>query len=529
MRLAVAVLSLSFVFAIALGALGVIAPRGSGVALGASTTLTILSRPVEVSLGGGAFAPAEDGAVLGPGDAIRTGPEGRAVLTYFEGSTVSIEPGSELTIDEAESGADGSAVVAMTQNVGRTWHVVTRLVTGRSRYEVRTPSSTASVRGTAFEIELVVEAGEIVAVVSTTEGEVVAAKPPTTQAPQPEQVVVAAGFQANVKRAAPIEPPKPKPEPERKVTVDADVVVDSLGRFNGRTADGKVVLQTPGAKIEGGKIVLPNLPDGKLSTIVHRPRGQPSGVEVTRTVRTTVEERGKDPVEVEERVRIGTAERTVTGVEVKRSESGKAPEIRKLEEDEKRRLPTGKVGQVPTPQRRAEPPRGKPAGPQEARRTDAPGQLRQGATATQRREEPKKDEQKTEEPKRNGSPPPGGPGGAPTATGVPGQGQGRGFVPQIGPLVQRTPPEAARTREPEQKDESEKKDASTSPPTRRSVQTSPPPQPRVAPPTLRGATPRVAPPEPPRVERPEPPRARVPAPRERIRQGPRQRDPDDSD
>src|SRR5262249_6253793 len=40
--------------------------------------------------------------------------------------------------------------MSMQQNLGRSWHVVSRALTPNSKYEVRTPSTTASVRGTAF-------------------------------------------------------------------------------------------------------------------------------------------------------------------------------------------------------------------------------------------------------------------------------------------------------------------------------------------------------------------------------------------
>lgn len=88
-RLTVAVvLVLGLTGAFALG--GAFGP--SGRALGSSTSLTIIAPTVEVRHGSGSFAPAIDGEVIEAGDAVRTGPEGRAVLTYFDGSTVEIEP-----------------------------------------------------------------------------------------------------------------------------------------------------------------------------------------------------------------------------------------------------------------------------------------------------------------------------------------------------------------------------------------------------------------------------------------------------
>src|SRR6266851_442415 len=151
LRVAVAGLGLAFVLAIALGATGVLAPN-QRVAFGASTTLTIITAPVLVRHAGGDFSPADDGSVLGPGDTVQTGDGGRAVLTYFEGSTVEIEPASQLTITTAHANPDGSTVVVMQQDLGTTWHVVQHLITGGSKYEVHTTAATASVRGTAFTV-----------------------------------------------------------------------------------------------------------------------------------------------------------------------------------------------------------------------------------------------------------------------------------------------------------------------------------------------------------------------------------------
>src|SRR5438874_9451755 len=142
---------------------------GGVAAFAADTTVSVLSGDVSVRHAGAEFAAATDGDVLHEGDTIRTGADGRAVLTYFEGSSVTIEPTSELTIDAVSTASDGGTVVLMTQTFGRTWHVVTKLITGGSRYEVRTPASTASVRGTEFEVD----ADNDATTVSTTEGTVV--------------------------------------------------------------------------------------------------------------------------------------------------------------------------------------------------------------------------------------------------------------------------------------------------------------------------------------------------------------------
>ncbi|TMF59556.1 MAG: hypothetical protein E6I20_15145 [Chloroflexi bacterium] len=86
LRIAVGGLTLAFVLAIALGVSGVLAPN-RGEAVGASTTVTVIGGSVSVRHAGATVAAAADGEVIGPGDTIETGDDGRAVLTYFEGSS----------------------------------------------------------------------------------------------------------------------------------------------------------------------------------------------------------------------------------------------------------------------------------------------------------------------------------------------------------------------------------------------------------------------------------------------------------
>lgn len=308
----VGAVALAFVLAIVLGATGVFTPKNQRTALGASTTLAIISGDVQVRHGAkGDFAAADDGMVLAPGDTVRTAANARAVLTYFEGSTVEIEPGSEIAIDVAHGNPDGSTVIQMTQQLGTTWNVVTHLVQGNSKYEIHTTTATASVRGTAFTIGVEPDG---TTTETTTEGAVA-----NTDAQNTSTVVTPPGQQTTTRAGQAPEPPKPAPEPERKVTVTVGdqntLVVDSLGRANGFTKDGKKVNQTPGATVElvDGKLVvtLPNVPDGDISTHFQNTSSS-NDVSVT----TKVEDKGKKTVQVSETV-VPSAT-AVTGASVKK-------------------------------------------------------------------------------------------------------------------------------------------------------------------------------------------------------------------
>ncbi|MEX2229833.1 MAG: hypothetical protein WEB13_09375 [Dehalococcoidia bacterium] len=82
--------------AFTLVATGALALLTAGPAIGAQSTLTVLAGTVAVREAGTDFAAAADGQLIGPRVAIRTGPDSHAVLTYVDGTTVTIEPDSEL-------------------------------------------------------------------------------------------------------------------------------------------------------------------------------------------------------------------------------------------------------------------------------------------------------------------------------------------------------------------------------------------------------------------------------------------------
>jgi hypothetical protein len=96
--------------------------------------------PVLVRHGVADFVPAREGDVVAAGDTIRTGSGASVVITYIEGSTVRVEGDAEIVV--ASLRTTGGA-----QTLGRAWHVITALVSGSSRYEMRGASATASVRG----------------------------------------------------------------------------------------------------------------------------------------------------------------------------------------------------------------------------------------------------------------------------------------------------------------------------------------------------------------------------------------------
>src|SRR5207237_5742121 len=181
---------------------------------------------------GGPFTPARDGDAVAAGDTIRTGPGGVAEITYFEGSSVRLDAETEVIVEALRTEVDGGTVIGMMQTLGRTWHVVTKLISGSSRYEVRTPSSTASVRGTIFAVDVHADADGPAATVTTSEGVVIhtaagaptgvqvrAGQESTKSASRPAQVVHAAP--PGTLRDAPARPAS-VPDPAKKHAPSSD-------------------------------------------------------------------------------------------------------------------------------------------------------------------------------------------------------------------------------------------------------------------------------------------------------------------
>ena len=140
----------------------------------AEATLVVSAGEVVVNQAGGAiFASSGDTAVsageamtVQEGDTIRLDATASAQLRLQDGSTVDLFGGTTLAVSELVNN-DDSYRVRLNLLSGKTLSRVVRLLRSDDAFEIKTPSSTASVRGTVFTVEA--QTAEI-SVVSVDEG-----------------------------------------------------------------------------------------------------------------------------------------------------------------------------------------------------------------------------------------------------------------------------------------------------------------------------------------------------------------------
>ena len=168
-------------------------------ALSAQCTLSILAGRVEWQGGtGSSWIEATSGQTLSEGQLIKTGAESEALLTFFDGSSLDLQPETEIEIESLGKSESQGIALVLKQWTGTTWSRVVSLMDPGSRYEIQTPSAVAMVRGTLFMTQ-VSDTGATT--VETVEGVVVVGG-------QDTEVQVPAGYTSMV------EPSGPPSEPE---------------------------------------------------------------------------------------------------------------------------------------------------------------------------------------------------------------------------------------------------------------------------------------------------------------------------
>ena len=116
------------------------------MAQGAVTaTLSVLTAPVErIASGAGAPEPAISGMNLVEGDRIRTGAGGGALITFLNGSTITLASETEVTVKQAPTGRAKAAGIRMLIHTGRVWARVVQAAGSRSTLTLESNDYTAT-------------------------------------------------------------------------------------------------------------------------------------------------------------------------------------------------------------------------------------------------------------------------------------------------------------------------------------------------------------------------------------------------
>ena len=132
------------------------APSPLASALASHCTLSTLEGNVQMQIPGSTvWEDTESGTTLTAGSRIRTAPDSQALLTFFNGTTVKLESGTDLVVEQLEVGGENQPItIVLKQTLGKTWSRVIKLADPASHYEIQTPSGIALVRGTLFVTEV---------------------------------------------------------------------------------------------------------------------------------------------------------------------------------------------------------------------------------------------------------------------------------------------------------------------------------------------------------------------------------------
>jgi hypothetical protein len=124
------------------------------------STLTILSitegNVSVMKAGTGSWIEAQVGMSLEAGDSVKTGDNSSAEITFFDGSTIELQAGTEIEITSLDISTDtGSTTITLEQTIGNTISRVTKILDPASHYEVETPTGVAAVRGSVMQVYVI--------------------------------------------------------------------------------------------------------------------------------------------------------------------------------------------------------------------------------------------------------------------------------------------------------------------------------------------------------------------------------------
>ncbi|MBN2463761.1 MAG: FecR domain-containing protein [Dehalococcoidia bacterium] len=118
-----------------------------------TTVSTVSGEVMVMKVGTNTWSQVSHGMVLRSGDRIKTGPASKAVITFFEGSTIELATNTDVGVAELGiAELTGSTAIKLQQQIGKTTNRVKKLADPASRYEIETPDGAAVVRGSVGDV-----------------------------------------------------------------------------------------------------------------------------------------------------------------------------------------------------------------------------------------------------------------------------------------------------------------------------------------------------------------------------------------
>ena len=130
--------------------------QSAGARVSATATLSVLGGAVQHVSSGGTQSPARDGMDLALGDRVLTGPKSTAVITFLDGSTVTVQPDSDVTVKKADITPKKSSI-SVKINLGVVWARVVKLADPKSSLSLESNTATATVHDGLIGGEMIPE------------------------------------------------------------------------------------------------------------------------------------------------------------------------------------------------------------------------------------------------------------------------------------------------------------------------------------------------------------------------------------
>jgi hypothetical protein len=96
-----------------------------------AATLTLLGGTADLARADGSRTAVASGTSLAVGDRVLTGPGGRALITFLDGTTVTVEPRSEIAVREMDVGGRERSNIQVLITAGTVWARIANLLGGR--------------------------------------------------------------------------------------------------------------------------------------------------------------------------------------------------------------------------------------------------------------------------------------------------------------------------------------------------------------------------------------------------------------